>query len=62
MNKHKELYPENNFNTLAILINYRKPYNEVFLNAVYSTTYLHKLDWRIQIVPCSNIDHLNEFI
>lgn len=57
-----EHFPKDNLDALAILINYRKPYNEVFLNAVYSTTYLHKLDWRIQIVPGSNIDHLNEFI
>lgn len=38
MNTHKELYPENNFDTLAILINYRKPYNEISLNAVRCTT------------------------
>lgn len=52
------LFPKDNLDALAILINYRKPYQEDFLNAVYDTTYLHKLDWRLQIVPGSNIEHL----
>ncbi len=56
--RQMEHFPKDNLDALAILINYRKPYNEEFLNAVYGTTYLHKLDWRLEIVAGSNIEHL----